>query len=98
MLDRRDADIAFDQRRGESRVADVFRTRPDIDGRINVDAAEHDAGVDRCRTQRHVNLFTRMETDARRANDVFQSTLLDHFLYFPRGQEMVQEIAKRAES
>ena len=79
MFDRRDADVAFDQRGRKARVADVFATGKDFHRTRHVDAAEHDASV-HCRgPQGHVDLFSRMETHARRPNDVLERALSDHF-------------------
>jgi len=78
VLDSRDANVAVDQRGGETRVADVLRTRMQFDGRIEVGTAEYDARIRRRGTKRHVHLVTGMETDARGANDVLERALLDH--------------------
>jgi hypothetical protein len=79
MLDRRDADIAFDERCGETSIAYVFATGTDFHRVRHVDPAEHNAGVNCCRSQGHVDLVARVKTNARRSNDVFERALSDHF-------------------
>ena len=37
-----------------------------------------------------IDLFTGMETDARRANDVLERALFDHFYAVPPGQELTK--------
>ena len=79
MLDRRDADIAFDERGGKASIAYVFASGADFHRDRHVDPAEHDAGVNCCRSQGHVDLVARVKTHARRSNDVFERALSDHF-------------------
>ena len=70
MFDRRDAHAVLDERGRQPCIADVFGTRADIHGGVQIDATKNDTGINRCRTQRHVYLFAGVQTDARRANDV----------------------------
>ena len=46
-----------------------------------IGTAKHDARVGRRRTQRHVDLFSRVQANARRANDVLERALFDHFSF-----------------
>jgi len=79
MLDRTHAHVILDERAGKARIAHVFATRRNTDRLGEIGAAEHDAGIDRRRTQGHVHLLARVQTDARRADHVFERALLDHF-------------------
>src|SRR6185312_3765499 len=94
MLDRGDAYIALDQGCGKTGIANVLATGADLDRLVQIDAAEHDTGVDRGGTQGHVDLFTGVKTDARRANHVLECALSDHLFYMSPGAGA----AKRAES
>src|SRR5450759_2709448 len=41
-------------------------------------AAEHDASVNRCRAQGHIDLLSGVDTHAGGADDIFESALFDH--------------------
>jgi len=46
--------------------------------RVQVHAAEHDAMVDRCRAQGHIDLVTAVQANAGGADRVLEGALLDH--------------------
>ena len=80
VLDRRYAHaVAFEARR-QSGVADMIGIGLDIDRLRQIDAPKHDAGIGRGRTQRQIDLFAGMQSDAGGADDVFERALLDHEL------------------
>ena len=49
-----------------------------LDHRIQVDATEHDAGIDRGRTQREIDLLAAVQADAGGADHVLEGALLEH--------------------
>src|SRR5690606_7652579 len=46
--------------------------------RVQIDATEHDAVVERCRVQGHVDLVTTVQADAGGADRILESALQDH--------------------
>ena len=49
-----------------------------VDDRIQVDAPEHDAGIDGGRTQREIDLLAAVQPDAGGADHVLEGALLEH--------------------
>jgi hypothetical protein len=78
MLDRRDAHAVLLQARGEARIADRIGIGLDLHRVGQIDAAEDDARVGRGRTQREIDLLSRVQSHAGRADDVLQRALTDH--------------------
>ncbi|MNN16872.1 hypothetical protein D3C81_1300270 [compost metagenome] len=78
MLDRIDLDVTVDQRRRHGCLADVGRTRRDFDHRVEVGAAEDDAGVNRCRLEGQVNLLPGVQTDTCGTDGILQGALFNH--------------------
>ena len=63
--------------------ADQVRIGRDFDHRLEVGAAEHDAGVDRCRAQGQEDLLAAMQTDAGGADQVLEGALAQHSRRLP---------------
>ncbi len=78
MLDRLHLGAFAGQAGAQRRLGDQLGARGDLDHGIQVDAPEHDAGIDRRRTQRHVDLFAAVQPHARRADHVLEGALLGH--------------------
>ena len=78
MLDRTDAHVILDQGARQAGVAHIFAARGNLHRFRQIGASEDDTGIDRRRPQRHVHLVARMQSDAGRADRVFQCALLDH--------------------
>ena len=72
------ADHALHRIVGKPGVADRVRSTRDVDRGLEIDAAKHDAGIDRCRTQRHVNLGAGVQADAGGSDHVFERSLPYH--------------------
>ena len=79
MLDRGDGDALGAEGGRQARVGDVLRGGLDLNGLVEVHAAEDDASVHRGGPQRQQNLFAGMEADAGRLDDVLQRSLSDQF-------------------
>src|SRR5690554_7397185 len=80
MLDSAYLDVTLYQRRGEGRFSDVLRRSRDFYYRVEVDAAEDDAGIHGSRTHGEIYLLTSVQTDSGGPDDVLQCSLSDHSL------------------
>jgi hypothetical protein len=78
VFDGRHARVVLDQDRGHAGVAHDLGARREFDDRVEVDAAEHDAGIDRGRAQRQFDLAARVQPDAGRAHQFFDGSLFEH--------------------
>src|SRR5690606_28831918 len=78
VLDRRYLGHTLLQRGGHARVAHIGGARRQYDGRIEIDAPEHDAGIDRRRAQRQFDLGPGMQTDADGLDALFDGALFEH--------------------
>ena len=71
VLDGIHLDAAVIERGGHGGLANILGGRLDFHDRIEVDTAEHDAGVRRRGLQGQVNLFPRVQANASGTDDVF---------------------------
>ena len=78
VLDRRDADIALDQGRGQPGIADIERGRLDLDGHVQIDPTEDDPRIGSRRPQGQRNLLAGVQADTGRPDHILQGTLLEH--------------------
>ncbi len=78
VLDRLHLGAFAGQARAQGGLGDQLRAGGNLHHRLQVGAPEHDAGVHRRRTQRHVDLFAAVQPHARRADHVLEGALLGH--------------------
>jgi len=82
VFDGLDLGLVVGQAGAQRDFGDQVRTRGHFHHRVHIDAAEHDAMVDRGRAQGHVDLVTAVKADAGGADRVLEGALRDH-----RGQD-----------
>ena len=75
MFDRLDPHAILDQRSGKCRLTNRRSGCIDIDRRAQVGTPKHDPTTGSGRSQRHVDLFTRVQTDAGSTDRIFERAL-----------------------
>ena len=78
MLDRRNADLALDQRGGQLGIAHIPWAGLDLNRFGQINSSEHNACIGRRRAQGNLDLIAGVQTDARCPNGVFQGSLPNH--------------------
>ena len=78
MLDRRNADLALDQRGGQLGIAHIPWAGLDLNRFGQINSSEHNACIGRRRAQGNIDLIAGVQTDARCPNGVFQGSLPNH--------------------
>ena len=78
VFNRCDLDAILDECGAEHRLADQLRIGRNIDRLVEVDATKHDAGIHRRRSQRHINLVARVQSDSGCSYRCFDRALSQH--------------------
>jgi len=80
VLDRIDLGFSAHEAGGQACFANGVGACRNVYGRREIDSTKYDAGVDRGRAQCHAHFATGVQSDARSADQFFESPLAQHFL------------------